>query len=276
MEYKPPLNRPLFDISFYSLSLVGVLVTLYAYRYLPDRLVPFLTFGLLLYLGFGLPRWQGRKIALARAETAKKAEHSKWGIHSRDREGPWLNYINFTLLCFYEPCKQKYFYSEWLVIHDGMIIVNPGYSEVDRNKKTVRYDLESNRTYAWDGCTPKRWFFWFSLFGTPDGLLRLLQVFSVEKIGKNHYKSVRREVFWQQAHHASLVHDALYQYLDSIPLAKKQVDALFYTMLTECGFSRPMAFIYRMAVRFFGAGGIKENTPANNSEYSVLDLNIDR
>ena len=275
MDYQPRLRRPLLDISFYLLTFGGVIVTLSAYQWLPGVLAPVWVLGVILYLGFGLPRWQGRDIAVARAEQAKLTEREKWGFYSRDREGPWLNYINYPLLRIHQPCKGKFFYSEWLIIHDGLIIVNPGYSEVDQKSGTVSYDFTSKRTYAWDGCTPKRWFFWFSLFGTPDWQRCLLKVLTLKMVGNKRYKAIYRDVFWQQAHHASLVHDALYQYLDNLPLAKKEVDALFCDMLKECDFSTPMSFAYRMAVRFFGAKGVDENAPAENSKLKIRDFNIE-
>lgn len=43
----------------------------------------------------------------------------------------------------------------------------------------------------------------------------------------------RKQVFWQRSHHASLVHDALYQYLHTLPISKTAVDQLFYDMLCD-------------------------------------------
>jgi hypothetical protein len=62
-------------------------------------------------------------------------------------------------------------------------------------------------------------------------------------------RPVKKEQFWQRAHHASLVHDVLYQYLNSIPIPKSDVDNLFHEMLIESGFSGIMAKIYHLAVR---------------------------
>ena len=41
--------------------------------------------------------------------------------------------------------------------------------------------------------------------------------------------------------HASLIHDALYQYLDNIPLSNVGVDRLFYHILLEAGMPKPLA-----------------------------------
>src|SRR5713226_6292632 len=65
------------------------------------------------------------------------------------------------------------------------------------------------RRYAWDGCSPKMCVFDI-LLGTPDGV-----VDSTTKQPKTYY--------------ASLVHDALYQFLlDGLPLKRWQADRCFY------------------------------------------------
>ena len=85
--------------------------------------------------------------------------------------------------------------------------------------------------YAWDGCSPKICFFDI-LFGTPDGVID-----SGTKKPKTFY--------------ASLVHDALYQFLpDGVPLARKQADGCFLRLMTETGFAP--RHIYHLAVRIFG------------------------
>jgi hypothetical protein len=63
-------------------------------------------------------------------------------------------------------------------------------------------------------------------------------------------RHVKKEPFGQRAHHASLVHDALYQYLFSISIPKKDEDNLFHEMLIESGFSGIMAKMYHLAVRY--------------------------
>ena len=113
---------------------------------------------------------------------------------------------------------------------------NEGCAFVDR---TGRKRLEIHRNgdarvlsgYAWDGCTPK-----FSLFdvviGTPDGVPN-----QVTKKPKAYY--------------ASLVHDALYQFLDlDLPLSRAQADRVFLEILTRDRFA-PRS-IYYAAVRVFG------------------------
>ena len=76
---------------------------------------------------------------------------------------------------------------------------------------------------------------------------------------------------WQKAHHASLVHDVLYQYLHLIPIAKKDVDRLFFEMLLESDLSVEMAIIYHLAVKYFGAWDIKEDAPKGSSELKLIN-----
>jgi hypothetical protein len=98
-----------------------------------------------------------------------------------------------------------------ILLRDGTVIVKKG--------------------YAWDGCSPKICVF-DVLIGTPDGV-----VDSRTKKPKTYY--------------ASLVHDALYQFLpDGVPLSRKQVDGFFLRLMNETGFIPRR--IYYFAVRIFG------------------------
>lgn len=87
------------------------------------------------------------------------------------------------------------------------------------------------RGYAWNGCSPKFCFFDLT-FGIPDGIVDATT---------GHPKVYR----------ASLVHDALYQFLpDGLPLSRAQADGCFLSLMNETGFRlRP---IYYFAVRAFG------------------------
>ncbi|MDH3347223.1 MAG: DUF1353 domain-containing protein [Desulfobulbaceae bacterium] len=198
----------------------------------------------------------------------KKIEKKTWGFYSRDHEGPWINYINYPLIKRTTYAKNKRFYSEWLIIHDGIIIVNPGVATVELKERKAEYDYSKKRTYAWDGCTPKRFFFWVALIGTPDWWNKEETILTLSKS----HEIEKKIVFWQRALHASLVHDALYQYLDSIPIAKMQVNQLFFEMLRDSGFSWPLAKTYHLAVRLLGARDIKENTPKENSNFTVSHI----
>lgn len=85
--------------------------------------------------------------------------------------------------------------------------------------------------YSWDGCTPKVCFLDVN-FGTPDGVID-----SRTKQPKTYY--------------ASLVHDALYQFLlDGLPLSLAQADACFRRLMAETGFA--LRTVYWLAVRLVG------------------------
>lgn len=195
-------------------------------------------------LGFVLPKAWGYGARRRHAEKWKTDELVKWGFHSRDRQGPMINYVYYPVCHKAAIANGKRFYSEWLVIHDGYIIVNPGESIVYRREKMVAYDFGARKTYAWDGCTPKWFFWWFVVFGTPDWVYQARNVRSVGTDGR----VVDKPVVWQLAHHASLVHDALCQYIDHIPLSRNEVNVLFREMLREAGMWRPMAWIYYAGV----------------------------
>lgn len=253
------IKRPYFDYSLYLLAAALLLIVIISYWVVPEFLINSLLLGIFIVLGFGLPRWQGRHIRIERALQAKLKEQQKWGFHSRDREGPWLNYIDFPLVTPAQCAANKFFYSEWLIIHDGTIIVNPGPSTTDIIDKTVTYNYSAKTAYAWDGCSPKRWFYWLIVFGTPDWFYREQQV--------NTYHANTKTVFWQQTHYASLVHDALYQYLHVIPISKQEVDALFRNLLLESGLCRVMADVYFRIVSRWGGCGIDNHGQFPNSEF---------
>ncbi|MGH9890725.1 MAG: DUF1353 domain-containing protein [bacterium] len=100
-----------------------------------------------------------------------------------------------------------------------------------------RLELRTNgeitvlKDYAWDGCTPK--FCVFDIvFGVPDGV-----VHQVTRRPKTYY--------------ASLIHDALYQFLDDgLPLSRKDADNCFLQLMRESDFV--LSQIYYWAVRGFG------------------------
>jgi len=241
-------------VSAIGLALLGLAAWLR-----PQLVAPLLWAGIPVYLGVLLPRWVGRRERLRRAAAAQAASLAKWGFASRDHAGPWLNYIDQPFLRRCPEFAGRYFYAEWLVIHDGLLIVNPGQSTVDAERRQVHYDFARPTTYAWDGCTPKVPFYWLAIIGIPDWWEkphRMLQL--------RGGAICAAEVFWPLAHPASLVHDALYQYLDAAPVAKHEADLLFYRMLREAGMLRPLAFAYYLAVRLFGAPEVRGPTPGNS------------
>ena len=109
------------------------------------------------------------------------------------------------------------FIAKWLEISkDGLITV------------------KANDTgFAWDGCTPKWSVFHLFIIGTPDG-------------------HVNYHTMKPYTYHASMVHDALYQYLDTIPITKADVDLLFRDMLGNFFFRD----FYHFMVKHFGGRGI--------------------
>lgn len=107
-----------------------------------------------------------------------------------------------------------------------------------RDKKgRVRLVLEKGgrivvmRGYAWNGCSPK-FCLCDILFGTPDGVVDV-------RTGR------------PKTYYASLVHDALCQFLpDGLPLSRGEVDRCFLALLRESGFRA--RWLYYAAIRLFG------------------------
>jgi hypothetical protein len=109
---------------------------------------------------------------------------------------------------------------------------------VYRDKKgKVRLILEQGgrmivtRGYAWNGCSPKVCLFDI-LIGTPDG-------------------AVHTSTGRPKAYFASLIHDALYQFLVlKPPVSRTQADRCFLKLLQESDFA--LAYVYWLAVRVAG------------------------
>lgn len=92
--------------------------------------------------------------------------------------------------------------------------------------------------YAWDGCTPKFSQLGLVILGTPDGHIDI-------------------ETMKPKTYYASLAHDALYQYLEDIPIPRDEIDRVFLEMLRETAF--PLARMYYIAVRIFGGIGVVQH-----------------
>lgn len=85
--------------------------------------------------------------------------------------------------------------------------------------------------YAWDGCTPK-FALWDILLGTPDGVPNI--------------KTKKPKTYY-----ASLMHDALYQFLDAgMPFSRAAADHIFFELMKRDNFGPRLA--YFAAVRVFG------------------------
>ena len=90
--------------------------------------------------------------------------------------------------------------------------------------------------YAWDGCTLKWSILNLKIVGVPDGHVD--------------YRTMKAYTYF-----ASLVHDALYQYLDTVPVSKDKIDRLFLKMLGDF----KLRWLYYLAVKYFGGLGVKQH-----------------
>lgn len=267
MQYRPLTRSLVRNFGNLLVSAIGLLLLALAWWLAPQLIPLLLACGVLVYLGVLLPRWIGRRERLRRAEAARQAGLAKWGFHCRDHAGPWLNYIDYPLLRHEPWLAGRFFYSEWLLIHDGLLIVNPGPSQVDLDQGEVRYDFSGTSTYAWDGCTPKVPFYWVAILGIPDWWEKLHRIQCLQQ-----GQVQESQVFWPLAHPASLVHDALYQYLNVAPVAKHEADLLFWRMLREAGMVWPLAFAYYLSVRLFGAPDVRHGQPSNSELQCLTDI----
>jgi hypothetical protein len=87
------------------------------------------------------------------------------------------------------------------------------------------------RGYSWNGCSPKVCVFDL-LLGTPDGVV--------------HARTGRPKTYF-----ASMVHDALYQFLKAdSPISRQQADDCFLRLMADSDFSP--RYLYWAAVRIFG------------------------
>lgn len=102
-----------------------------------------------------------------------------------------------------------------------------------------RFGIYIEENYAWNGCSPKRWYPIFGWVGTPDLNTQL----------------------------ASLVHDFLYQFsrTEHFPLHKSEVDSIFYHIICMLG-EEDIAAIYHGAVCRFG----KWSDKPDNGEFSTV------
>lgn len=111
------------------------------------------------------------------------------------------------------------FDSEWLHINrEGVVTVKA-----------------NQRGYAWDGCTPKWSLLNLWVIGVPDGHVN--------------YRTMQPYTYY-----ASLVHDALYQYLEWVPVSKREIDRLFLKMMGDF----KLRYIYYAFVRLFGGLGVRQ------------------
>ena len=146
----------------------------------------------------------------------------------RRRRGVWIYKITEPFVYNTDVIGYE-FNSEWLTI--------------DKNGVMVVWASE-DKNYAWDGCTPKFSIFDQFVIGTFDG-----------------YKNYKMKL--PITGRASLIHDALYQYLDTIPFAKVHADKIFRDELIASGFW--LWPVYYFMVRVFGGLGIKQKGLINET-----------
>jgi len=151
---------------------------------------------------------------------------------------------------------------KWIYVLDNGFSWQSGFSfaeDVAFEDKTGirRLELRTNgeitvlKDYAWDGCTPK-----FCLidivFGIPDGVV--------------HEKTKKPKTFY-----ASLIHDALYQFLDDgLPLRRKDADQCFLMLMRESDFA--LSRIYYWAVRLFGGMFRRAGKRIRNTQGKKISL----
>jgi len=83
---------------------------------------------------------------------------------------------------------------------------------------------------------------------------------------------VDKKVFWELCMHASLAHDALYQYLDKIPLSKIEVDQLFHDILLEAGMPKLFARAYHLSVQKLVASDVHPDDASVNSDFTCTNI----
>ncbi|HEY5716080.1 MAG TPA: hypothetical protein VIS54_06660 [Psychromonas sp.] len=116
----------------------------------------------------------------------------------------------------------------------GWVLENPFVSEWLEISASGQITVKANKDgYSWDGCTPKMSVLNLFIFGTPDGHID--------------YRTMQPYTY-----HASLVHDALYQYLDSLPVSKEKIDLLFLEMLGDFKLRK----VYHFFTKHFGGRGV--------------------
>jgi hypothetical protein len=72
--------------------------------------------------------------------------------------------------------------------------------------------------------------------------------------------------------HASLVHDALYQYLVNIPLSKIEVEQLFHDILLEAGMPKLFARDFHLSVQKLGASDVHQDDASVNSDFTCRNF----
>lgn len=120
-------------------------------------------------------------------------------------------YITNKPVGFITGIKGRKFKNDWIDIKEnGVMIISKG--------------------YAWNGCSPKYQAFDL-MFGTLDG-------------------AIDQRTFKPITYFASMLHDALYQFKNDVPISRKEADLLFLIELQEKKFM--WSNVYYFFVRAFG------------------------
>lgn len=109
----------------------------------------------------------------------------------------------------------------------------------------------SHSGYAWDGCTPKVEVLDL-IIGTPDGRLD----YQTEK---------------PITYYAFMVHDAIYQYKNEVPISRKEADLLFKAMLKDASFNNVKETTVLHFDTNLGTGGIV-NIPFIVNEANATEM----
>jgi hypothetical protein len=125
--------------------------------------------------------------------------------------------------------SEDYLWDSGLPIQETVVFVDK--TETPRLKLVKGGQIHIFSGYAWDGCTPKSCLLDI-VFGIPDGVIDS--------------RTGRPKTFY-----ASLVHDALYQFLsEGSPVSRSVADKCFLRLMSDTGFV--FRYPYFIAVRIFG------------------------
>ena len=69
------------------------------------------------------------------AQQALDGHSSRWGFLPKDRNRNWVAFLDRPFVRRSDIAKDKFFYSDWLVIHDGLIVVANHTGAIDREQR---------------------------------------------------------------------------------------------------------------------------------------------
>lgn len=110
-------------------------------------------------------------------------------------------------------------------------------------KEDYHYDLGITLPKSFIGMSNEKPYMMIS----PEGLLTVFKGYA--------WDGATSAPDYPEIYYATLVHDALYQFLPKTPMSRKQIDDIFLKMMLENNFK--YARIYYRAVRWFGGIFVK-------------------